>query len=93
MLPMWLGVDQAGAAVLADRLGLGSGSGVPFAPVRKDARAAAECRRHRVRTDEAYQTIGSACRRDFLCSPINRLRVATQSLSATPARLSEQTFV
>ena len=35
MLPVRLGVDEAGAAVLADRLGLGSGVGISLALVRR----------------------------------------------------------
>src|ERR1700676_5441214 len=35
MLPMRLGVDEAGAAVFADRLGLGSGTGITLALVRR----------------------------------------------------------
>jgi Lysylphosphatidylglycerol synthase TM region len=35
MLPMRLGVDEAGAAVVADRLGLGSASGITLALVRR----------------------------------------------------------
>jgi len=35
MLPMRLGVDEAGAAVFADRLGLGSATGITLALVRK----------------------------------------------------------
>jgi hypothetical protein len=35
MLPMRLGVDEAGAAVFADRLGLGSGVGISLALVRR----------------------------------------------------------
>jgi hypothetical protein len=35
MLPMRLGVDEAGAAVLADRLGLGSATGITLALVRR----------------------------------------------------------
>ena len=35
MLPMRLGVDEAGAAVFADRLGLGSATGITLALVRR----------------------------------------------------------
>jgi hypothetical protein len=35
MLPMRLGIDEAGAAVFADRLGLGSATGITLALVRK----------------------------------------------------------
>jgi hypothetical protein len=35
MLPMRLGVDEAGAAVVADRLGLGSATGITLALVRR----------------------------------------------------------
>ena len=35
MLPMRLGVDEAGAAIFADRLGLGSGVGISLALVRR----------------------------------------------------------
>lgn len=35
MLPMRLGVDEAGAGVLADRLGLGSATGITLALVRR----------------------------------------------------------
>ena len=35
MLPMRLGIDEAGAAVFADRLGLGSATGITLALVRR----------------------------------------------------------
>jgi len=35
ILPMRLGVDEAGAAVFADRLGLGSATGITLALVRR----------------------------------------------------------
>ncbi len=86
MLPMRLGIDEAGAAVFADRLGLGSATGITLALVRKMrllcwSAVGIMFVLMRSARRSAEPAVG-----DAFCSPVNRLRIAAQSpfVATTP---------